>query len=50
MNDETERLTPEKSAEIRARQAGRSKAMGAILIALAVLFFAITIVKIGVWG
>ncbi len=50
MSDETERLSPEHSAEIRARQAGRSKMMGVILLALAVLFFAITIVKIGVWG
>jgi hypothetical protein len=50
MSEETERLTPEQSDAIRARQAGRSKAMGAILLALAVLFFAITIVKIGVWG
>jgi hypothetical protein len=33
-------------AAIRARQKGRNRAMGVILVALAVLFFAITIVKI----
>lgn len=30
----------------RARQKGRNRAMGVVLLALAVLFFAITIVKI----
>ncbi len=49
MNDETERLSAEHSREIRARQAGRNKVMGVILVALAILFFAITIVKVGVW-
>jgi hypothetical protein len=50
MTDQPERLTPEQNAEIRARQAGRSKIMGVLLIGLAILFFAITVVKIGVWG
>ena len=35
---------------IRARQAARSRIMGIILVALSVLFFLITVVKIGVWG
>lgn len=31
----------------RARQKARNRALGVVLVALAVLFFAITIVKIG---
>jgi hypothetical protein len=50
MSEQPEMLTPEQSRDIRARQAGRARVMGVILIALAMLFFAITIVKIGVWG
>ena len=37
----------EESRLIRERQAGRAKMMGLVLGALAVLFFAITVVKIG---
>ena len=43
-------FSPEQSRKIRERQIERSKVMGLILFALCVLFFAITIVKIGVWG
>jgi hypothetical protein len=43
-------FTPEETQMIRKRQAARSRVMGAVLIALCILFFLITIVKIGVWG
>jgi len=43
-------LSLEESQLVRQRQAGRSRVMGLVLIGLCVLFFAITIVKIGVWG
>lgn len=43
-------LSPEQTGQIRERQNARSKVMGIILLGLCVLFFAITIVKIGVWG
>lgn len=43
-------FTAEESKLIRQRQAGRSRVMGIILGGLCVLFFAITIVKVGVWG
>lgn len=43
-------FTPEETRIIRARQAARSRIMGIVLISLCVLFFMITIVKIGVWG
>ena len=39
-------LTPEESAQIRARQRGRNRVMGLVLGFLVILFFAITIVKI----
>ncbi len=49
--DETPRTyTAEETKLIRERQASRSKVMGIILLGLCVLFFAITIVKIGIWG
>lgn len=50
MTDEERPYTVEESRAIRARQAARSKVMGLILFALCVLFFAITIVKIGMQG
>ncbi len=54
----TEDMGPQKvgdldvaqSREMRARQEGRARMMGLALAALCVLFFAITIVKVGVWG
>lgn len=39
-------LTPEQLALFRARQKSRSRALAAVLGALVVLFFAITVVKI----
>lgn len=42
--------TVEETQLIRRRQAARSKVMGVILVALCILFFLITVVKIGVWG
>ena len=44
------RFNVEQSQQIRERQKARSNMMGIILMSLCVLFFAITIVKIGVWG
>jgi hypothetical protein len=40
-------LTPMETEEVRRRQAARARVMGLGLAALAVLFFAITIAKIG---
>jgi hypothetical protein len=40
----------EETKMIRARQAARSRVMGLVLVGLCVLFFLITIAKIGVWG
>lgn len=40
----------DQSQQIRDRQKSRSNMMGIILISLCILFFAITIVKIGVYG
>jgi hypothetical protein len=39
-----------QSRAVRERQQGRARMMGLILGGLCILFFAITIVKIGVWG
>lgn len=44
------RFDANQSQQIRERQKARSNMMGIILLSLCVLFFAITIVKIGVWG
>jgi len=44
------RFDADQSQQIRERQKARSNMMGIILLGLCVLFFAITIVKIGVWG
>ncbi|HMS19255.1 hypothetical protein [uncultured Sphingorhabdus sp.] len=43
-------LSLEESRAVRARQAGRSRVMAIVLFGLCALFFAITIVKVGVWG
>jgi hypothetical protein len=45
-----EMLSTEQSRLVRERQQGRARMMGLILGGLCILFFAITIVKIGVWG
>lgn len=51
MTDVEPRLySPEETQLIRKRQAARSRVMGLVLIGLCVLFFLITVVKIGVWG
>ena len=39
--------TPPDLAEYRARQRGRNRALGLVLAFFAVLFFVITLVKIG---
>jgi hypothetical protein len=39
-----------QSREMRARQEGRARMMGFVLGGLCILFFAITVVKVGVWG
>ena len=43
-------FTKEETQLIRQRQAARSRIMGIVLIAMCVLFFLITVVKIGVWS
>ncbi|WP_373476743.1 hypothetical protein [Sphingorhabdus sp.] len=43
-------FTAEETRIIRQRQAARSRIMGVVLVALCVLFFMITVAKIGVWG
>ncbi|WOE76007.1 hypothetical protein [Alterisphingorhabdus coralli] len=45
-----ENVTLEETQAIQKRQRERSKLMAIGLVALCVLFFLITIVKIGVWG
>ena len=39
-------LTPAESEQLRARQRNRNRVLGVLLLSLAVLFFAISIVKI----
>jgi hypothetical protein len=43
-------LDVEQSQIVRQRQQSRATMMGLILGGLCILFFAITVVKIGVWG
>lgn len=43
-------LDAEQSRAVRARQQSRAMVMGLILGGLCILFFAITVVRIGVWG
>ncbi len=49
MTEETRRYTPEETALIRQRQAARSKIMAVLLVAMCILFFGITVAKIGIW-
>lgn len=42
--------TAEETALIRKRQAARSRVMGTALVGLCILFFLVTLVKVGVWG
>ncbi|WP_420605925.1 hypothetical protein [Novosphingopyxis sp.] len=44
-----EALTREESQHVRARQQSRANMLAVVLMALAVLFFAITVVKVGGW-
>ena len=48
--NEPSAYTAEETAIIRKRQAGRPRVMGIALVALCILFFLITVVKVGVWG
>ena len=43
-------MTPEEQRAYQARQKHRAVIMAGILVGLCVLFYLITIVKIGVWG
>jgi hypothetical protein len=43
-------LDLDQSRLVRQRQQGRARMMGLVLGGLCILFFAITVVKIGVWG
>jgi hypothetical protein len=43
-------LDSQQSRDVRSRQQSRALAMGLILGALCILFYAITVVKVGVWG
>lgn len=40
-------MTPDEKTEYQRRQKGRNLALGAVLLFLVVLFYAITIVKMG---
>lgn len=40
-------MTPEEEAQVRARQRSRAIVTGVLLAALVILFYAITIVKMG---
>ncbi len=40
-------MTPEEEKEYRRRQKGRNWALGAVLIMMVILFYMITIVRIG---
>jgi len=42
--------TVDETRIIRERQAARSRVMGMALVGLCILFFLITVVKVGVWG
>jgi hypothetical protein len=43
-------LDREQSLLVRERQRARARMMGLVLGALCILFFAVTVAKIGVWG
>jgi hypothetical protein len=49
MSDPTNgaQFTPEELAEYRRRQKNRNRALGALLVFFVVLFYAITVVRIG---
>jgi len=47
---EQQPFTPEETRLIRERQAGRARIMAVLLVAMCVLFFGITVVKVGFWS
>jgi hypothetical protein len=47
--DPDQSYSAEENALIRKTQAARAKMMGLLLLGLCVLFFAITVAKIGYW-
>lgn len=49
MGEDDRPYTPEETLLIRQRQAARSKIMAVLLAAMCILFFGITVVKIGFW-
>ena len=48
--NEPSAFTAEETAIIRKRQAARSRVMGVALVGLCILFFLITVAKVGAWG
>ncbi len=50
MSDFPPRPTPAQAAELIRRQRGRNVALLLVLASLAILFFAITLVKLGHFG
>lgn len=47
--DPSASYSAEETALIRSRQSSRSRVTGILLIGMCILFFAITVVKIGFW-
>jgi hypothetical protein len=50
MSEDDRPMTPQEQADYQARGRARATIMALLLVALCVLFYLITIVKIGVWG
>ncbi len=50
IDTETPPMTPEEQKAYQERQKHRALIMAGMLVFLCVLFYMITIVKIGVWG
>ncbi len=48
--DPTARYSDEETIAIRARQKSRSIVVGALLFGMCVMFFGITLAKVGYWG
>ena len=46
---EEQPYTPEQTRIIRERQATRSKILAVLLVGMCLLFFGITVAKIGLW-
>ncbi len=49
MAEDNRPYTPDETLLIRQRQATRSKIMAVLLAAMCILFFGITVAKIGFW-